>query len=626
MTASAKIHSLVQDTLADNQFEIFSDPREEISRQHRRQFSFGIFLAAEFRKTGSEVSALLVHLPFLGLGAERPNSQDDESWNLFQYLKSKNLIGGNGNDLGLSQVSVHQALFTSFNEDFIIMARSKGVGNITRNIFPQQDRVGAFHLLVNMIAETLRFDDRKILKKLGSKAAAYDFEDTIDQESSSDDSAVKKDLILIKAVKLVTENQIETLRDLKDLFQRAGPDHITPSVYSSKYNANMMSIPVISGNVQRTDEQLHYVVSSLGKTIEERQGFNKELSSFIKKIEKSRDGRSTDSLKSTLDAKLSEQRDQTKALQDEIASQGKTISIFTVLNVVFLPLSFFTQYFSSTNNQKRNGVIDDSLGLFWAVTGPITGVIVFVAFVYFSKSKYNWRQYIRFMQDWLFRKGDRRPHLIQSKSDILDQRLYLKRLPKYKIKAVSNSPESNMYLKKPDFSKNDPMLTFTDSSTDIFCFDQENGWLLYPIVDRYNYMYRAHAKHIFPHSTPKMKVSWKRSPTVTEEAPYRFMGRFKITPTAGDGRVVMGLDWEFSGCDERSATRRWDTNKIKLAGDFEFSQRDTVQELILAGDFEVSQRDTVQELMIVNPWDNSAGSQNVYKLFMIPVSPGEEVE
>lgn len=57
--------------------------------------------------------------------------------------------------------------------DFIIMARSKGVGNITRNIFPRQDRVGAFHLLVNMIAETLRFDDRSILKKLRSKAAAY---------------------------------------------------------------------------------------------------------------------------------------------------------------------------------------------------------------------------------------------------------------------------------------------------------------------------------------------------------------------------------------------------------------------------------------------------------------------
>lgn len=48
-------------------------------------------------------------------------------------------------------------------------------------------------------------------------------------------------------------------------------------------------------------------------------------------------------LQSTLETKLSEQQDQAQALQDEIASQGKTISIFTVLNLVFLPLSFFTQ-------------------------------------------------------------------------------------------------------------------------------------------------------------------------------------------------------------------------------------------------------------------------------------------
>jgi len=215
------------------------------------------------------------------------------------------------------------------------------------------------------------------------------------------------------------------------------------------------------------------------------------------------------------------------------------------------------------------------------------------------------------MQDLFYWKGSRRLHWLQAKSDIQDQRLYLKRLPKYKIKAVRNSPESTMYLKKPEFSEGDTMLTFTDSSTDIFCFDQENGWLLYPKVDRYNYLYRAHAKNIFPPlNSPPMKVSWKRSRVVTEEAPYRFMGRFKITPTAGDGQMVIGLEWEFSSDDDgRSATRRWDTNKTRLAGDFEFSESDTVQELI-----------------VVNPWGGSTGSQNQYKLFMIPVPPGEEVQ
>jgi len=40
---------------------------------------------------------------------------------------------------------------------------------------------------------------------------------------------------------------------------------------------------------------------------------------------------------------LEEQKGQMQALQDEIAFQGKTVSIFTVLSVIFLPLEFFSQ-------------------------------------------------------------------------------------------------------------------------------------------------------------------------------------------------------------------------------------------------------------------------------------------
>jgi len=116
MMTSAKICSLAQDSLADDRFEDFSDLREEIKKRHQRQFSFGISLAAKIWNTGSEDSVLLVHLPYLGLRADLPGSQDNESWNLFQYLESKELIRGGGNDLGSSQISVHQALFASFNQ------------------------------------------------------------------------------------------------------------------------------------------------------------------------------------------------------------------------------------------------------------------------------------------------------------------------------------------------------------------------------------------------------------------------------------------------------------------------------------------------------------------------------
>ena len=40
---------------------------------------------------------------------------------------------------------------------------------------------------------------------------------------------------------------------------------------------------------------------------------------------------------------VQEQRVQAQALQEEIEIQGKTLSAFTVVNVLFLPLAFFTQ-------------------------------------------------------------------------------------------------------------------------------------------------------------------------------------------------------------------------------------------------------------------------------------------
>jgi len=97
---------------------------------------------------------------------------------------------------------------------------------------------------------------------------------------------VSKDTISLKIAKLVIDHQIEILEDLKDMFKRAGPDYVTPSIYNSKYNTNMMRIPVLSGRIERTEEQLHYVVGSLGKIIDERQNINKTLSAILRKMEK----------------------------------------------------------------------------------------------------------------------------------------------------------------------------------------------------------------------------------------------------------------------------------------------------------------------------------------------------
>ena len=52
-----------------------------------------------------------------------------------------------------------------------MMARSKDDKG-ARMVFPRQDRVGVFHLLVHMISETLRGGDRAILAALESQATA----------------------------------------------------------------------------------------------------------------------------------------------------------------------------------------------------------------------------------------------------------------------------------------------------------------------------------------------------------------------------------------------------------------------------------------------------------------------
>ena len=42
-----------------------------------------------------------------------------------------------------------------------------------RMVFPQQDRAGAFHVLVHMVSETLNSGDRSILASLESQATLF---------------------------------------------------------------------------------------------------------------------------------------------------------------------------------------------------------------------------------------------------------------------------------------------------------------------------------------------------------------------------------------------------------------------------------------------------------------------
>jgi hypothetical protein len=112
---------------------------------------------------------------------------------------------------------------------------------------------------------------------------------------------------------------------------------------------------------------MSYVVATLDVIMEERQQFGKKCAGFFETIQKTRatvrsnkrlveraltEMCPTDScsvLQPTLAAQtqelkseLLEREPQAQALNDEIAARGKTLYAFTVVNVLSLPLGFFS--------------------------------------------------------------------------------------------------------------------------------------------------------------------------------------------------------------------------------------------------------------------------------------------
>ena len=70
-------------------------------------------------------------------------------------------------------------------------------------------------------------------------------------------------------------------------------------------------------------------------------------------------------------------------------SNNKAILVFTVVTIIFLPLSFFTSYFGM-NIENTSAFLRDQ-GRFWAICGPITFVVVAFTLIYgFQDRLYGW--------------------------------------------------------------------------------------------------------------------------------------------------------------------------------------------------------------------------------------------
>ncbi|KAI5856632.1 hypothetical protein BZA05DRAFT_389117 [Tricharina praecox] len=77
--------------------------------------------------------------------------------------------------------------------------------------------------------------------------------------------------------------------------------------------------------------------------------------------------------------------DNARKMREDIALQGNTMSLFTVVTIIFLPLAFFTQYFALPYAQ---GKIDTETK-FWIVVAPITIVILIITLLVYLHKKYK---------------------------------------------------------------------------------------------------------------------------------------------------------------------------------------------------------------------------------------------
>ena len=179
--------------------------------------------------------------------------------------------------------------FTNSCVKAVIMVSKSKEAESAGTVFPQQDRVGVFHVLVHMVSETLRSGDRSIMAALQSEATRFvryhlraqcfcvsnremqEMQSIFRNCYSDIETAGRRILGSIAAIKALVVGQTAILGDLEDIFGRAVPDSNHSNVYSNKYTKNMLRIPVLSDSAERTGGQMSYAAAMLETVIEERR-------------------------------------------------------------------------------------------------------------------------------------------------------------------------------------------------------------------------------------------------------------------------------------------------------------------------------------------------------------------
>ncbi|KAI5851752.1 hypothetical protein DFP73DRAFT_538419 [Morchella snyderi] len=349
-----------------------------------KDFVTGVSLRASFRPR--RYLTLFAAFPYLGLGTANVTG----SLSLRQYRYLGTAPPDARVDVGdaRERILVNQGWFFIFDNSNIAMFTSADEDSTP--LFPYQRRLGGFHLLVHMIANILTSYETSPLREFRKKVARQELQlqaqcqlAKLNQPEAEQGilealvEAFEESLADIAIMKDVVQSQIQILEDLREIFQNSFK--FEKGVGRPRNHRNAVKIPYIMDG----KEQMRKAVVTLDALIRERRDLSEELGLWLKDLRKSKILTSHDS--QTVTAK--EALRQGEMMQKAIKEQGQTISVFTLITTIFVPLGFFTGYFGMSLSDSRPTVA--SPAEFWAISGPVT-VLIMLLMSYFLYGPDDW--------------------------------------------------------------------------------------------------------------------------------------------------------------------------------------------------------------------------------------------
>ncbi|KAF8248702.1 hypothetical protein K440DRAFT_660737 [Wilcoxina mikolae CBS 423.85] len=363
-------------------------------------------------KLEPEIFRLFISFPHVGFGTLQ-NGITDHTKTLAEYINSH----CNPEDhVEREPRPLRDILFvdwTSFTIFGRVMVRSASNDHCSPvPFFPNQNRLDVLHVLVDMISTVLKYSSRSVRDHIRRKTLVLErkcqkiVEDSryqppipeVADDATPEEKAPNKKLMddrrketeqryirgdslnrelnvfitEMTTLRNIVRSQDEALQDLNDILENSDWD---PE--ETGYNKNIIPLPPSLS--QNGPENMPVILKSLRDVKEERAKFKEIIDQVLES------GRTSQGLLLQLLHEKQATNTEHHALKQTTIARGhaiqarqqaQTMSLFTVVTTIFLPLTFINSYFTMEFSKSWPG----SHRRFWALSGPITAVFMVLTF------------------------------------------------------------------------------------------------------------------------------------------------------------------------------------------------------------------------------------------------------